>query len=870
MEAKQSEKPSGMRYDTAHSTMAAVGQYFSLPRVLSTAALLLLAITLTPRANSRQAENQSEPYYVGAQACAGCHADVNHEWLQSRHSKMVQPATPQGVVGDFSKGVVELRGSKYTLEKQGSGYYITEDYLRGTPWKHKIEYTLGNRRIQHYLTTLPDGRIILMPATWDNVRKQWFHNGDINDPEEAPGVQIQLWNKTCYSCHVSGEEKHFDLRNETYHTNWQNFGISCERCHGPGSEHVAWAEGAGTLDPNTRAIIDATIVNFKQMTAMRSTMVCAQCHSFRDIYVDGFRAGANYFDYFMPVMQYRLPDKEDPAYWADGRTRRFSNDAFGLWQSQCFLKGGATCGTCHSRPHNTNVDLNAQLRPTNNALCTNCHGEIGKNVAAHTHHAVKSTGSSCVECHMPRTVLSIKAQIRDHSMSVPAPENTINHDIPNACNDCHNDKDAKWAVEQMNQWWGDKGRQKLIDRANAFAAAHNSDPAAVPALLRILTDPSGGPLVRGNAAGYLGNFPADSAAYEALLHAFKDPEPLVRATAVLAIKPHPSEREAVFAALVGLLNDEARTVQLNAAIGLVAMGIKQLPGEEGARFERAKAVYRARAELNSDDPEQDLAAGKFFFLAGDLDHSAMAFRAAIKLDQTLPAQYFLARVLVEKRDFKAARDVLQTISYNDPQYPAAQRLLAEIASAETADQPTDASDAQARFNSGQLLYRTGNFGGALKDLDDALRQAPDAAWVTKAQVYRAVCLVRLGRVPEAEAAMKVLSGKDLAGDDLDVQVALIELLSETGRVDEALKRAAELVAAYPRNGVARFWHAKLLLQVHQPEEAVKAAEESVRLLPDYAAAHNLLIRIYQMQGRTKEAALQAEWLRDYQRRNESH
>jgi nitrate/TMAO reductase-like tetraheme cytochrome c subunit len=262
-------------------------------------ALLLLIGAFAPRASSRPDQQNaaagSAAHYVGAETCAQCHSDVAHEWLQSRHSKMVQPATPKGVIGDFSRGKVELRGLPYFLEKQGSNYFITESYLRGVPWKHKIQYTLGNRRIQHYLTTLPDGRIILIPATWDNVRKQWFHNGDIDDPEEAPGVQIQLWNKTCYSCHVSQEEKNYTLANEQYHTKWLNYGINCERCHGPGSEHVAWAESP-VMDDATRAIVDATIINFKHLDATRSTMVCAQCHSFRDIYVDGFRAGEIYYD----------------------------------------------------------------------------------------------------------------------------------------------------------------------------------------------------------------------------------------------------------------------------------------------------------------------------------------------------------------------------------------------------------------------------------------------------------------------------------------------------------------------------------------------------------------------------------------------
>ena len=57
------------------------------------------------------------------------------------------------------------------------------------------------------------------------------------------------------------------------------------------------------------------------------------------------------------------PSIKIPAYWPDGRTRRFSTDAFGLWQSQCFLKGGVTCVRCHVDAHDTSIEKSPQLRP---------------------------------------------------------------------------------------------------------------------------------------------------------------------------------------------------------------------------------------------------------------------------------------------------------------------------------------------------------------------------------------------------------------------------------------------------------------------------------------------------------------------------
>src|SRR5690348_12496589 len=84
------------------------------------------------------------PTYIGAAACAQCHADQQKKWSQSRHSKMVQPANLESVKGDFSRGRIELRGSPYVLRRKDGAFYITESYLTGKPQEHRVDYTLGN------------------------------------------------------------------------------------------------------------------------------------------------------------------------------------------------------------------------------------------------------------------------------------------------------------------------------------------------------------------------------------------------------------------------------------------------------------------------------------------------------------------------------------------------------------------------------------------------------------------------------------------------------------------------------------------------------------------------------------------------------
>ena len=617
----------------------------------------------------------ADPSYTGAGACAKCHADIQKHWEGSRHSKMVQPATKTSVRGDFTRGQITLRGEKYSLSERNGSFYITESYLSGRPRERKIDYTLGNRRIQHYLTKLSDGRVIVLPPSWDIQREEWFHNFDIGDPDESGQVEVQLWNKGCYSCHVSQEEKNFNVETAEYKTDWQDFGVNCERCHGPGAKHVVNYSAAEKPAPGpARDIVVQT-----RLDPQRDTMVCAQCHSFRDIFVPGFQAGDNYYDHFVPILEFDQPVDKDPAYWADGRTRRFSTDAFGLWQSQCFLKGGVTCLKCHVDAHDTTVEKSPQLRPGDAAICTQCHTAIGKNVAAHTQHGEKSAGSSCVECHMPRTVLSIRAQIRDHSITVPVPENTARHQIPNACNECHKDRDAAWAAVRMDAWWGNKSRQKTIRRADTFADARKGDPDSIPKLLAIVTDADESPFARANALGYLSRFGSDQRVFPIFEWALGDPDPLPRVIAALRM-PSSVNKRAAINDLARTLRDPVATVRLASVVSLVAAGVKDFNGEDGKYFADAKTLYERRAALNSDDATQLYSAGRFFLLTGDAGKASRALEDSMKIDPEMQADYYLGSALVLQGKLEEARSVLAKVAQSDPQYGNAQALLKSIAS----------------------------------------------------------------------------------------------------------------------------------------------------------------------------------------------
>ena len=620
---------------------------------------------------------------VGSAECLVCHDQAHEAWTSSRHSKMVQPAVPGQVRGDFAAGQLTLRGEPYAVRRAGSTYFITESFFTGEPVEHRVDYTLGNRRIQHYLTTLEDGRVIVLPPTWDVLRREWFHNLEIAAPDQSEGIiPVQLWNKNCFGCHVSDQVKGFRPAEGRYDTTWLDFGTTCERCHGPGSRHVDKYRNLDLHGDDP----ELYIVQQTRLDHERNSMVCAQCHSFRDQMAFGFGAGDNYYDFFFPLLEYTQEPSEDPTWYPDGKTRRFSTNTLGIWQSECFVEGGATCTGCHFDPHRPDIERNRQLQPENTALCTGCHEAIGDDLTAHTFHAPDSPGSACVECHMPRSVTSIRAKMRDHSISIPSPANTVRHGIPNACTECHTSETPQWADERMDAWWGDTPRRRKIERrAAAYTGARDLDRGALDVLLAISSDEGEGPLNRANAAGHLGRYLgagpdlADRAA-SALLGAARDPHPLVRAVATLKLGESGGQRTGpVRETLVERVQDERRIVRMNAAISLLNLGVRELAGEARDSFELAKRYHAIRGNFFADDAPQQLNLGRFHVLDGNPGAAGRAFEQSYQLDPDQPGiRFFVAVTRLSQQRIAEARELLRSVPPDDPFLQEAQNLLRRL------------------------------------------------------------------------------------------------------------------------------------------------------------------------------------------------
>ena len=119
-----------------------------------------------------------------------------------------------------------------------------------------------------------------------------------------------------------------------------------------------------------------------------------------------------------PVPPPGEPDTFRQRFWSDGTARLTAYEYVGVTQSPCFRGGTFSCTSCHTM-HAGNAA--GQLAPDRlgDRACTQCHAAIARDVGAHTHHAPASSGSRCVECHMPRIVYGVLDIHRSHGSRCP-------------------------------------------------------------------------------------------------------------------------------------------------------------------------------------------------------------------------------------------------------------------------------------------------------------------------------------------------------------------------------------------------------------------------------------------------------------------
>jgi tetratricopeptide (TPR) repeat protein len=348
---------------------------------------------------SYRADHPLEPEpspYTGEAKCAPCHADIGSAHILTRHARtfhhgddVLKLPRPEGPLADPDHpNVVHTlvqEGKKLEVRTKLDDRMIETvvDYAYGTTNRY---FSLVGRDAEgHY-------RAVRRSFFREGKETGWgATSGDVGHSNRAEDVRGQLIDVRdgvvrCHFCHVTNPREFRDAEKPGTGPEASDRGIGCERCHGPGANHVAAVEADYP---------DRAIVNVGPDMAEAVTKQCRVCHIVGDA----------------SEMEHR---REEPIWVrSPGATMAFS---------RCYTEsnGALSCLTCHD-PHRDSERSAAFYEKR----CLACHSagttptpervdytgvhevKSGEPIATGTRISTASTckvnpSTGCLGCHMPK------------------------------------------------------------------------------------------------------------------------------------------------------------------------------------------------------------------------------------------------------------------------------------------------------------------------------------------------------------------------------------------------------------------------------------------------------------------------------------
>ncbi|MCP4805715.1 MAG: hypothetical protein GY913_35925 [Proteobacteria bacterium] len=422
---------------------------------------LQLAATLAGRADDATA--------VGSDYCLACHYDQHAAWGDTSHANP-GPALDASAAVDFPDGRGTLDGGVLTLvDSTGASQELSIDGWFGT-----VPFTDDGD------ATWP------LPVAWSEPARgepelvawqpeRWF------DEDGAFVEQDTTGETTCLPCHSTGFSAELDgddvvMEASLGEGRHNELGIACERCHGPGSEHISARDEDRTL----------VITRPDDLDPVRTNDVCRACHGAQEAHGTQlpFPLAAD-GTFFRPGQRLDELSAASPESWPSGAAA-----APGQQADELPLSGheGLACIDCHAS------HAEAQLGVDDNALCASCHlaltfDEDIAQLETHDGHATHDPSGAteagrCTGCHMPKTAARVRfdaasgdGDLASHLFLALSPAETLEsfsgaaQDVgafpAHACGSCH-----AWNAAQDPEFAGLDGDPELRETHEAFLDAY--------------------------------------------------------------------------------------------------------------------------------------------------------------------------------------------------------------------------------------------------------------------------------------------------------------------------------------------------------------------------------------------------------------
>ncbi len=323
--------------------------------------------------------------YAGDDACRSCHAEKYKTYEQTAHHFTSSWPSPRTMKGSFSPDSNVMTTSNpyltFRMTVNAQGYFQSAEEALSPSKKitrtERIDIVTGaGRNGQTYIFWKGD-QLFQLPVTYWRSTDSWVNSPSY--PDGSPHFDKAIIPR-CLECHAS----YFDWLPppvNRYGKTSLVLGIFCEKCHGPGREHVA----RHRLKPKLPEGMAEAIVNPEKLPRDRQIDVCGLCHSGNGTPIQpalSFLPGDELDDYI--DFPYLGPEDAIDVHGSQVQTLR---------RSKCFQASTTlTCTTCHD-VHQPQTDA-ASFSPR----CLSCHearqcGEFAK--------VGDQITRNCIDCHMP-------------------------------------------------------------------------------------------------------------------------------------------------------------------------------------------------------------------------------------------------------------------------------------------------------------------------------------------------------------------------------------------------------------------------------------------------------------------------------------
>ncbi|MDQ6700464.1 MAG: hypothetical protein M3Z36_09800 [Acidobacteriota bacterium] len=181
------------------------------------------------------------------------------------------PAANASLIEDYERNnhfFHKKSGRHYqTFRRDGRVYqrrYELDSHGReSNVFEREATFAIGSgHHARTFLHRANSGELTQLPITWYTEEGRWGMSPGYDNA--APADFTRLADESCLFCH-----NRYPAPGAA-----QPEGIDCQRCHGPGSRHVALASGGKAPKQEIRS----AIVNPAHLSPERQMDVCMQCH----------------------------------------------------------------------------------------------------------------------------------------------------------------------------------------------------------------------------------------------------------------------------------------------------------------------------------------------------------------------------------------------------------------------------------------------------------------------------------------------------------------------------------------------------------------------------------------------------------------